>query len=165
MNKEQLNQILEDHLKWFNDKGGSRADLRGANLHRADLHRADLRGANLHRADLHRADLRGANLYGANLHRADLYEADLYEADLRGADLYEANLRGVDLYGYVYIKGSLFDLQYLQGVLRIGCEVYSLEYWLIMYDTIGKENDFTDAQIKEYKNYMDMLKIMRYNHE
>ena len=61
MNKQDLQKILEDHLKWWRDeKGGIRADLRGANLSDADL-----RGANLIRADLSGADLRGANLSGA----------------------------------------------------------------------------------------------------
>ncbi len=139
MTRDELNKILENHLGWLKDKPyGIKADLRGADLRGADLRGADLRGADLRGADLRGADLRGA--------------------DLRGADLRGANLRGADLYGYVLIKGSSYELQYVNGVLKIGCEVYSLEYWLIMYDTIGKENDFTDKQIKEYKNYMDMIK-------
>ena len=53
---------------------------------------ADLRGADLHDANLSSADLRGANLYGA-----DLCDANLSSADLRGADLRDANLSGADL--------------------------------------------------------------------
>ena len=45
----------------------------------------DLRGADLHGADLRWADLRGANLRGADLRWADLRGADLNGADLRGA--------------------------------------------------------------------------------
>ena len=82
MKQEELNSILELHRKWlYNEDGGKRADLYGANLYGADL-----RGANLYGADL-----RGANLYGANL-----YGADLYGADLRGANLRGANLRGAE---------------------------------------------------------------------
>ena len=103
--KEQLDDILRKHALWINNKSrGERADLRGANLHEADLHEADLRGANLHeanlyQANLHEADLRGANLHEANLYRANLHEADLRRANLRGADLHEADLRGADLRG------------------------------------------------------------------
>jgi hypothetical protein len=61
------------------------ADLREANLYRANLSGADLRWAYLYRADL-----REANLSGANLRRAYLREADLREANLSGANLRRA---------------------------------------------------------------------------
>ncbi len=37
-----LKQILIDHQKWLNEKGGCRADLRWANLQYADLREVDL---------------------------------------------------------------------------------------------------------------------------
>ena len=87
---------------------------------------------------------------------ADLSGADLSGADLRGADLSGADLSGV----FIFICGSRHNLQYNSeiGELRIGCHVYHLEYWLIMYDTIGREEKYTEEQIKEYHNYMKMLK-------
>ena len=89
-----LKKILDEHLLWLNGEGGSRADLRGANLFGANLSDADLRGANL--SD---ADLPGADLSCANLRDADLPGADLSGANLRDADLSGANLRGADLSG------------------------------------------------------------------
>ena len=104
-----LKKILDEHLLWLNGEGGSRADLRGANLFGANLSDADLRGANLSDADLPGADLSGANLRGAdlsgadlscaNLRGANLFGANLSDADLPGADLSCANLRGADLSG------------------------------------------------------------------
>lgn len=47
MKKGQLQKILDDHKLWLEDKGGKRADLRGADLRGADLRDANLRGANL----------------------------------------------------------------------------------------------------------------------
>jgi len=52
----------------------------------------NLRGADLHRANLCEADLCGANLRGADLHRANLCEADLCGADLHRANLCGANI-------------------------------------------------------------------------
>ena len=88
MNKEDLKNILESHLKWLRgDFAGKRANLSGA-----DLSGADLYGANLYRANLSRA-----NLSGADLSRANLSGADLSGANLSGADLSGANLSGADL--------------------------------------------------------------------
>ena len=82
-----LKKILDEHLLWLNGEGGSRADLRGANLFGANLSDADLRGANLSCANLRGADLSGANLSCANLRGADLSGADLSCANLRGASM------------------------------------------------------------------------------
>lgn len=87
-----LKKILDEHLLWLNGEGGSRADLRGANLFGANLSDADLRGANL--SD---ADLPGADLSGANLSDADLSGANLRGADLSGANLRNANLSGASM--------------------------------------------------------------------
>ncbi|BCJ86498.1 pentapeptide repeat-containing protein [Effusibacillus dendaii] len=93
LTQEQLNEILEEHRKWwYYEEGGERANLRRADLCVANLHGADLRVAYMRGADL-----RGANLHGAKLCGADLYGADLRGADLRGADLRGADLRGADL--------------------------------------------------------------------
>ena len=92
-----LKKILDEHLLWLNGEGGSRADLRDADLRCANLSNADLRCANLRNADLRcanlsDADLRGADLFGANLRGANLRNADLCRADLCRADLCGASI-------------------------------------------------------------------------
>jgi hypothetical protein len=53
INGKTLESILKSHKKWRNnEKGGIRADLRGALLRGANLRGADLSGANLRGADL-----------------------------------------------------------------------------------------------------------------
>ena len=129
MNSEEIRKMLENHKKWlFNESGGIRANLTGANLYQADLCEANLREANLREADLCEADLYGANLYhadlrGANLRGANLYQADLCGADLRGAnlreaDLREANLRGADLRGANLRGANLYQAD-LRGTENI----------------------------------------------
>lgn len=83
MNKEQLNDVLENHKKWLDgEEDGERANLKGANLSDADLSDANLRGANLRDANLRDADLRGADLRDADLSYANLKGANLRDADL-----------------------------------------------------------------------------------
>ncbi len=78
------------------------ADLRAANLSRANLRGADLSGADLSGANLRGADLSGADLSGANLREASLHWADLIAANLSMAyvgrtDLSLADFGGADL--------------------------------------------------------------------
>lgn len=123
---------------------------------------ADLIGANLRSADLRGANLRGANLRDANLRGANLRDADLRGANLKGADLEGAYLKGADLRGaYLFIQGSKHRFNFYNGFIWIDCECHSLEYWLIMYDTIGRENDYTEEQIKEYYKYIKMCKELQ----
>jgi hypothetical protein len=72
MEASELNEILKQHRVWIDGKGGSRANLYGA-----DLWDANLRDANLRGAILWGANLACANLSGANLERADLTGAIL----------------------------------------------------------------------------------------
>ena len=65
---DELKAVLDAHQKWLRgEDGGSRANLRRANLSSADLRGADLSSADLSGANLCSADLRGADLSGANL--------------------------------------------------------------------------------------------------
>jgi uncharacterized protein YjbI with pentapeptide repeats len=109
-------EILEAlvHLPGF-----GRIDLRGADLHdanlleinmrRADLRGADLREANLIMADLCLADLRGVDLRWANLLGADLRGANLCGAELRGANLCGTELRGVVGLNEDQIRSAIID--------------------------------------------------------
>ena len=47
MNKDELQEILDNHKLWLDDEGGERADLRGAYLRGANLGDANLSGAYL----------------------------------------------------------------------------------------------------------------------
>ena len=144
MTRDELNKILDLHFKWLSgEKGGKRADLRGANLRGANLRGANLTGANLTGADLRGAnltdadltgayltgaDLRGANLTGANLTGANLTgayltDADLTDAYLTGADLRGANLTGADLTG-AYLTGADLRGANLRGANLTGAKIF-----------------------------------------
>jgi uncharacterized protein YjbI with pentapeptide repeats len=112
--REELDVILERHKKWLKgQKGGRKANLKGAILRElrltniclswADLTGADLSGADLTNANLVGADLTNASLVGADLTVVDLSYAnldntDLSYADLSHADFSYANLHGANLY-------------------------------------------------------------------
>jgi uncharacterized protein YjbI with pentapeptide repeats len=78
MTQDELQIVLDKHVKWLNDEdGGEKASLIEANLRWADLSRANLSLANLSGADLSGANLSGANLIGANLRGANLSGANI----------------------------------------------------------------------------------------
>lgn len=72
---KELKEILKEHRKWLNYKGGKRAILEGADLSYKDLRGVDLRHADLRYADLTNTDLRGADLRGTYLYGPDLEHA------------------------------------------------------------------------------------------
>jgi hypothetical protein len=79
-----------------------KANLKGANLSRAEMWFAKLRGADLENANLSWAllmgtDLSGANLKNAILRSADLLEVNLSQSNMSGANLSEANLNLANL--------------------------------------------------------------------
>ena len=124
------------------------ADLRGANLHDANLHDADLRDAYLgcaclHGADLGHADLSGANLSDADLSYADLSGANLSDADLSYADLSGANLSDADLSD---ADLSYADLSYadLSGANHVQLSIAKTSILPDEGDIIGWKKAWTD---------------------
>ena len=126
ISKEELNEILQKHKMWLNnDKGGERADLRGADLRSIHLRFADLRFADLRGTDLKNADLRGADLSDANLRGADLRGADLRYADLTSIET-NMNTIGYNLacpeegsfIGYKKANGCIVKLLILEDSKR-----------------------------------------------
>lgn len=101
MDKKELNRILENHLHYLNqdveDWVNCKANLRGANLSKADLTNAKLVYINLSHTDLTNANLTNAKLWNANLEGADLTNAELIGADLWNANLPDASLCKADL--------------------------------------------------------------------
>ena len=98
-----------------------------------------------------RADLKGADLTGAYLTGAYLTGADLRGAYLRGADLTGADLRAL----LISISGSKHVLTMLDCNIWIGCEYHSIEYWKIMYDSIGEAAGYSKKQQAEYRRYIN----------
>ena len=169
-----IKQILKDHKLWLEGAGGTRADLQGANLRKADLQGANLQGANLREADLRKADLQGANLLEARLCKANLQEANLREAYLQGArlckaNLQEANLREANLQEACLCRANLADIKgkniltFSAGKdfawtadqhIKIGCIYNTVSWWLENYKAVGKENGYTEEQIRLYGKFI-----------
>ena len=142
MKQEELNLILENHKKWLDsEKGGIRANLRGANLRGANLRGANLRDAYLCGANLCDANLCGANLRDANLRDANLCGANLCDANLCGANLRDANLRDANLWSakgnqreVITIQTDVWQIIYTEEVMQIGCRRHSIEEWFSFDD-------------------------------
>ncbi len=131
------------------------ADLESADLINAYLENADLRYAYLENADLTNADLRYAYLTNANLTNADLTNADLRYAYLTNANLTNAYLR------HIKIKGSRDLVLSINDHVWIGCICKHIEYWKLAGHIIGKENDYTESEIDEYRSYIYAIDKLR----
>ena len=156
MEREKLNEILENHKLWLNNEGGACANLKGVNLRGVNLRGVDLRYANLYDADLKNANLRdadlrcthlryanlkGANLMGTNLKYADLRyvnlnytnlyganlsSANLRYANLRNTDLYSADLSGANLYSADLSGANLYNID-LRGANLYGANLTNIK--------------------------------------
>ena len=55
------------------------------------------------------------------------------------------------------IRGSKHFVNIPDGVnIKIGCKIHPVDYWLQNFERIGKIQDYTTAQISEYKLYIDL---------
>lgn len=111
-------------------------------------------------ANLRGADLRGAILVGANLGCAKLVGANLGGANLVGANLVGAKLGGAT--GLLskpviplQIGGSRHWILVRQdGYLTIGCDHRPLAEWEERYESIGRVEHYTDAEVQEYRAHI-----------
>ena len=88
---EILKQGVAHWNKWRSDHPDVAPGLFMADLRNANLMRADFSGAKLRLANFHSANLSGANFSGATLIRAHLDRANVAGANLTGAELQWAN--------------------------------------------------------------------------
>lgn len=62
----------------------------------------------------------------------------------------------------LYIAGSKYDVYITApNIIKIGCIEYPISKWLENYKEIGRENNFTDKEIKEYGEYIQSIWINR----
>jgi uncharacterized protein YjbI with pentapeptide repeats len=116
--------------------------------------RANLKGANLRRADVQWANLYGADLREANLGRTNLGEADLTEANLSGADLSEANLIDVKL-DYADLTGAKF-----WETQRAGWSIKNVVCQRAFWDREGmKPTEYSDGEFERL--YVEKPSIVR----
>lgn len=137
MDKNEIQEMLEQHKLWINRNGGKRIDLCSIDLRGADLNGADLRGANLQDvrlcgadlsyADLRYAHLRNADFHNANLSSANLLDADLYAADLSSTNLVWANLDNTDL-NYANLYGANLLYANLHNAYLYGAILDNVKY-------------------------------------
>ena len=62
----------------------------------------------------------------------------------------------------LFITGSRNTISFYGiDVIHIGCIKKTIEEWKDQYVSIGKENDYTEDQIKEYKAYIDICSSLQ----
>ena len=80
---------------------------------------------------------------------ANLQGADLRRANLQGAHLQDADLRVTHLWVFRTTKHTAIYVPW-QKLLKIGCLEYPIDHWLKNYEEIGRNQEFTEQEIKQY---------------
>ena len=83
--------------------------------------------------------LTGANLTGANLSRADLSRANLFGAK-----------------GIIRISGTRHEVFSTTKGIWVGCLTFDFKTWKDEVRQIGRDNSYTQDQIREYKEYLEL---------
>ena len=126
-----LTKVLKLHTLWLET---STVKGERAHLFEANLSEANLRGAELRRAELRRADLSGAKLSEADLHKV---KSNVILATFQ-LNKYSASLIG--------------------DMLRIGCKHKTLKEWVKDGKSIGRNEGFTEVEIK---NHLTIIKALK----
>jgi len=62
----------------------------------------------------------------------------------------------------IYIKGSVHFVSWWQkNIIKIGCYSLEINEWLEKFEAIGKKENYSESQIKEYKLYIDLISEMQ----
>lgn len=130
------------------------ADLRGANLKRADFRNASLTGANLSLATL-----RGADLRGADLSKVNLEQAILIGANLKGSTVSDEQLSLAYILTYAIMQdGSFYNGRFnllgdLRGALQSNIDIDSAAEMAAYYSIEAEVSDdpITQARMEYYE--------------
>jgi hypothetical protein len=44
-----------------------------------------------------------------------------------------------------------------ENKLQIGCRQYTIEKWKSVFESVGRDHEYSDEQIKEYAGYINMI--------
>ena len=70
---------------------------------------------------------------------------------------------GASIIKSIVIKGSNHLVTfYYTNIIHIGCKKKTIEEWEKEYANIGKSENYSDEQIAEYYNYIQMCKQLQY---
>ena len=62
----------------------------------------------------------------------------------------------------LFITGTKHPINfYGTGIIHIGCYKNTIEWWEKNYKQIGEKEQYSEAQIEEYFNYIQMCKMLK----
>ena len=66
---------------------------------------------------------------------------------------------GIKLITGIYFNGSNHSVTYVgENKISIGCNCFTVDYWIEKFEAIGKKHNYSEEQIKEYGNYIKTIK-------
>jgi hypothetical protein len=102
------------------------------------------------------------------------YDGEFYGGVFRGGWFYDGEFRGGEFRGGVF-RGGVFRSGWLilqiQGSrhfvnipdgenIKIGCQEHPPKKWLSEFESIGKNNEYSENEIIEYKDYIELAAAM-----
>ena len=138
------------------------AKIIGGNFWGGNFRGGNFRGGDFWGGDFWGGNFRGGNFRGGNFRGGDFWGGDFWGGNFRGGDFWGGNFRGGDYETtLLQIQGSR-HFCYLEKtdkgglLLGIGCHKKTIEEWKEAYNSIGEGEDYTQVEILEYKEYIDL---------
>jgi len=119
-------------------------------------------------AEISGGEISGGEISGGVISGGVIRGGEISGGVIRGGEIRGGVIRGGEISGGVirggeWVKSPLqiqgtkhFVNESKKGYLQIGCKNFTFEYWKENFESIGKANNYTDKEIKEYSSYIDL---------
>ena len=100
-----------------------------------------------------------AIIEGGTIRGGTIWGGDIMGGDIRGGTIWGGTIWGGEWKNPpLFLSGSKFTLCNAKpGYLQIGCKCETYAWWKKNGLALAKENNFTEAEIKEYTAYLKMF--------
>ena len=118
-------------------------------------------------------EIRGGVIFGGVIFGGVIWGGEIWGGEIWGGEIRGGVIRGGVIFGGVIWGGEIWGGEWkesplqIQGTkhffnicskteIRIGCKTFTFEFWKENFSQIGKDQNYTESEIKEYGLYIDL---------
>ena len=107
--------------------------------------------------EFHGGEFLSGVFHGGEFHDGEFHGGEFHGGEFRGGEFRGGEFLGGEFHtSPLFVQGTRHFVCLVGDVLNIGCNQHSVEYWLQSFEQIGHSNCYSEEQIQEYKNYIEL---------